>query len=154
MTSTSLAFVPGVVKSNVEAEPAVTARLYNIEKIMENLSKGFSELKKKTSKISGLQLRLMVYLSQLEVQCLVRPLRVVVIELLSKMVEQEVDRQTFQLEDRVSGREVTAGRGKQMQSSKEARSSHLIRISKLRDPGTKLLVEAERKYNMGQVRLK
>ena len=153
MTSTSLAFVPGVVKSNVEAEPAVTARLYNIEKIMENLSKGFSELKK-TTKISCLQFRLMVYLSQLEVQCLVRPLRVVVIELLSKMVEQEVDRQTFQLEDRVSGREVTAGRGKQMQSSKEARSSHLIRISKLRDPGTKLLVEAERKYNMGQVRLK
>ena len=46
MTSTSLAFVPGVVKSNVEAEPAVTARLDNIEKMMENLSKGFSELKK------------------------------------------------------------------------------------------------------------
>ena len=46
VTSTSLAFVPGVVKSNVEAEPAVTARLDNIEKMMENLSKGFSELKK------------------------------------------------------------------------------------------------------------
>ena len=46
VTSASLAFVPGVVKSNVEAEPAVTASLDNIEKMMENLSKGFSELKK------------------------------------------------------------------------------------------------------------
>ena len=45
VTSTSLAMVPGVVKNNIQAEPAVTARLDNIEKMMEMLSKGFNEMK-------------------------------------------------------------------------------------------------------------
>ena len=45
VTSTSLALVPGVVKDNVHADPAVTARLDSIEKMMENLSKGFTEMK-------------------------------------------------------------------------------------------------------------
>ena len=45
VTSTSLAYVPGVVKSNVQAEPAVTARIDNIEKMIENLAKSFTELK-------------------------------------------------------------------------------------------------------------
>ena len=45
VTCTSLAMVPGVVKDNVQADPAVTARLDNIEKMMEKLSQGFSEMK-------------------------------------------------------------------------------------------------------------
>ena len=45
VTSTSLTMVPGVVKNNIQAEPAVTARLDNIEKMMEMLSKGFNEMK-------------------------------------------------------------------------------------------------------------
>ena len=39
VTSSSLALVPGVVKSHVQAEPAVTARLDNMEKMLDNLSK-------------------------------------------------------------------------------------------------------------------
>ena len=50
MTSTSLALVPGVVKDAVHAEPAVTARLDNIEKMMEKLAQGFSEMKKDQKK--------------------------------------------------------------------------------------------------------
>ena len=45
ITSTSLAMVPGVVKNNVKADIAVTARLDNIEKMMEKLSTGFIEMK-------------------------------------------------------------------------------------------------------------
>ena len=45
VTSSSLALVPGVVKNNVRAEPAVSARLDNIEKMMEDLSKGLTEIK-------------------------------------------------------------------------------------------------------------
>ena len=45
VTSTSLAMVPGVIKSTVKAEPAVASRLDNMEKIMEELSKGFKEIK-------------------------------------------------------------------------------------------------------------
>ena len=41
VTSLSLAMVPGVVKTTVQAEPAVTSRLDNIE----TLSKGFNEMK-------------------------------------------------------------------------------------------------------------
>ena len=45
MTSESLFQVPGVVKDNVQAEPAVTFRLENIEKMVQSLSQGFKELK-------------------------------------------------------------------------------------------------------------
>ena len=45
VTSDSLAMVPGVVKSNVKADPAVSSRLDNMEKMLENLSKGFQEMK-------------------------------------------------------------------------------------------------------------
>ena len=45
VSSANLSQVPGVVKDNVGAEPAVTARLDNIEKMVENLTKGFTEMK-------------------------------------------------------------------------------------------------------------
>ena len=45
MSSANLFQVPGVIKDRVNAEPAVTARLDNIEKMIENLSKGFNEIK-------------------------------------------------------------------------------------------------------------
>ena len=45
VSSSNLCHVPGVIKDNVQAEPAVTARLDNIEKMVENLAKGFSEMK-------------------------------------------------------------------------------------------------------------
>ena len=45
VTSSSLGYVPGVVKDNVQADPSVTARLENIEKLVENLAKGFNEIK-------------------------------------------------------------------------------------------------------------
>ena len=44
VTSSSLCNVPGVVKDNINVEPAVTARLEGIEKMVENLTKGFKEL--------------------------------------------------------------------------------------------------------------
>ena len=43
VTSSNLALVPGVIKDIVQAEPAVTARLESIEKLVENLSKKFGE---------------------------------------------------------------------------------------------------------------
>ena len=45
VTSEQLFQVPGVVKDNVQAEPAVTARLDNIERMVESLTKGFNEIK-------------------------------------------------------------------------------------------------------------
>ena len=45
MTSSYLSKVPGVVKDSVKAEPAVSARLDNIEKMVESLSRGFAEIK-------------------------------------------------------------------------------------------------------------
>ena len=45
MTSSNLPQVPGVIKDSVQAEPAVTARLDNIEKMVESLTKGFKEIK-------------------------------------------------------------------------------------------------------------
>ena len=45
VSSANLFQVPGVTKDRVNAEPAVTARLDNIEKMIENLSKGFNEMK-------------------------------------------------------------------------------------------------------------
>ena len=45
VTSTSLALVPGVVKSTLKADPAVESRLDNMEKLLENLSKGLQEMK-------------------------------------------------------------------------------------------------------------
>ena len=45
MTSATLAMVPGVVKSNLKAEPAVASRLDNMEKMLETLSKGMQEIK-------------------------------------------------------------------------------------------------------------
>ena len=45
VSSANLFQVPGVIKDRVNAEPAVTARLDNIEKMIENLSKGFNEIK-------------------------------------------------------------------------------------------------------------
>ena len=45
VSSSSLFQVPGVIKDTVHAEPAVTARLDNIERMVENLSKGFKEMK-------------------------------------------------------------------------------------------------------------
>ena len=44
-TSSNLSNVPGVIKDRVQAEPAVSARLDNIEKMVENLSKGFNEMR-------------------------------------------------------------------------------------------------------------
>ena len=45
VTSSNLPNVPGAIKDTVQAEPAVTARLDNIEKMVESLSKGFNEMK-------------------------------------------------------------------------------------------------------------
>jgi hypothetical protein len=45
VTSASLAMVPGVVKSNLKADPAVASRHDNMEKMLETLSKGFQEMK-------------------------------------------------------------------------------------------------------------
>ena len=45
VTSATLSKVPGAIKDTVQAEPAVTARLDNIEKMMEQLSKGLDEIK-------------------------------------------------------------------------------------------------------------
>ena len=45
VSSAHLCNIPGVVKDRVQAEPAVTARLANIEKMVETLNKGFQELK-------------------------------------------------------------------------------------------------------------
>ena len=45
VSSSDLPQVPGIVKDCVQAEPTVTARLDNIEKMIDNLSKGFSDLK-------------------------------------------------------------------------------------------------------------
>ena len=45
VTSASLGMVPGVVKSNLKAEPAVASRLDNMEKMLETLSKGMQEMK-------------------------------------------------------------------------------------------------------------
>ena len=45
VSSTNLFQVPGVIKDCVQAEPAVTARLDSIEKMVENLAKGFKEMK-------------------------------------------------------------------------------------------------------------
>ena len=45
VTSEQLFQVPGVVKDNVQTEPAVTARLDNIEKMVETLTKGFNDMK-------------------------------------------------------------------------------------------------------------
>ena len=51
VSSGSLFQVPGVIKDAVQVEPAVTARLDNIERMMETLSKGFKDLKDATSKV-------------------------------------------------------------------------------------------------------
>ena len=45
VTSSNLFQVPGVIKDRVQAEPAVTARLDNIERMVETLTKGFKEMK-------------------------------------------------------------------------------------------------------------
>ena len=45
VSSSNLYQVPGVIKDTVQADPAVTARLSSIEKMVENLSKGFKEIK-------------------------------------------------------------------------------------------------------------
>ena len=45
VSSSNLFQVPGVIKDSVHAEPAVTARLDNIEKMVENLAKGFNDMK-------------------------------------------------------------------------------------------------------------
>ena len=45
VTSASLAMVPGVIKSNVKADPAVATRLDNMERMLETLSKGMQEMK-------------------------------------------------------------------------------------------------------------
>ena len=45
VSSAALFQVPGVIKDTVQAEPAVTARLESIEKMVESLSKGFKEMK-------------------------------------------------------------------------------------------------------------
>ena len=45
VSSINLSQVPGVIKDNVQAEPVVTARIDNIEKMVENLAKGFKEMK-------------------------------------------------------------------------------------------------------------
>ena len=45
VTSASLAMVPGLVKSNLKADPAVASRLDNMEKMLETLSKGMQEIK-------------------------------------------------------------------------------------------------------------
>ena len=45
VSSKNLSKVPGVVKDCVQAEPAVTARLDNIEKMVEGLAKGFKDMK-------------------------------------------------------------------------------------------------------------
>ena len=52
VSSGSLFQVPGVLKDAVEVEPAVTARLDNIEKMMETLNKGFKEIKEASSKMA------------------------------------------------------------------------------------------------------
>ena len=44
VSSSNLAQVPGTVKDCVQAEPAVTARLDNIERMIENLNKGLNDL--------------------------------------------------------------------------------------------------------------
>ena len=45
VTSSNLYQVPGVIKYSVQAEPAVTARLDNIEKMVEKLATGSKEIK-------------------------------------------------------------------------------------------------------------
>ena len=45
VTSSNIPNVPGAINDTVQAEPAVTARLDNIEKMVESLSKGFIEMK-------------------------------------------------------------------------------------------------------------
>ena len=45
VTSASLAMVPGVIKSNVKADPAVATRLDNMERMLETLSQGMQEMK-------------------------------------------------------------------------------------------------------------
>ena len=45
VSSEQLYQVPGVVKDSVQAEPAVTARLDNIEKMVETLTKGFNDMR-------------------------------------------------------------------------------------------------------------
>ena len=151
MTSTSLAFVPGVVKSNVEAEPAETARLDNIEKMMENLSKGFSELKKGQSNQWPA-----LHVNGFPVPEGAAPGHAA--DLHSSLKEQELDsKQLSPLEDRISEIEVTAKRGKQRQtrSKQISMSRHLSKIRQDRDLGTQLLlVEEEERFSMAQVRLK
>ena len=49
VTSANLSKVPGVIKDTVKVEPAVTARLDNIEKMVENLTRDFSAIKLKNS---------------------------------------------------------------------------------------------------------
>ena len=45
VTSANLSKVPGVIKDTMKVEPAVTARLDNIEKMVENLTRDFSVMK-------------------------------------------------------------------------------------------------------------
>ena len=45
VSSTNLFQVPGVIKDCVHAEPVVTTRLDSIEKMVENLAKGFKDMK-------------------------------------------------------------------------------------------------------------
>jgi tetrahydromethanopterin S-methyltransferase subunit G len=63
VSSTNLFKVPGVVKDCVQAEPAVTSRLDNIEKMVESLAKGFKDMK---ASRRGVLFRLMVYQHRLE----------------------------------------------------------------------------------------
>ena len=51
VSSEKLFQVPGIKKDTVQAEPAVTSRLDNIEKMVETLIKGFSEMKASQSKV-------------------------------------------------------------------------------------------------------
>ena len=49
VSSTNLFLVPGVIKNSMSVEPTVTARLDNIEKMVADLSKGFSDMKKSSA---------------------------------------------------------------------------------------------------------
>ena len=47
VTSEKLNFAPGVRKDTVRVEPCVTARLENIEKLVETLTKEIKDIEKK-----------------------------------------------------------------------------------------------------------
>ena len=45
VTSANLSHVPGVIKETAQVEPAVTARLDNIERMMQTFSKSLNDIK-------------------------------------------------------------------------------------------------------------